>query len=233
MKTLNPNWFAEGLIDTEYKKYILLAYLQEIEMEYKAAKLFPALNNVHEHIKCMKEFKDQCESLSAFFPKELTGIDSESGHLTYSSQVENPELLKIMNEIIEFSLPHLHEKLEQGKEIFNSVQNMIEIEPIGILPVYKDEGYFLLNCQEPETEIYAFRISQLQDDNRCRILETKLLKKVKNSFSNTYYHIKEKLIKEFKELPNPATYLIQSQLKFPKESTLLPVAKRLFLSQSF
>ncbi len=233
MKTLNPNWFAEGLIDTEYKKYVLLAYLQEIEMEYKAAKIFPALHNLDENIKCMMEFREKCNSLSAFFPKELTGIDEKTGNLTYSAQVEDPDLLKIMNGIIEFSLPHLEEKLEQGKEIFNTVQSMIEIKPIGVLPIYKDEGYFLVNCNEPETEIYAYRVSQLADDHRYRILETRFLKRVKNSISNTYYQIKNRLISEFNELPNPATYLIQSQLSYPKDSTLLPVAKRLFLSQSF
>lgn len=30
MKTLNHNWLTEGLIDFEYKKYILLSYLQEV-----------------------------------------------------------------------------------------------------------------------------------------------------------------------------------------------------------
>jgi len=233
MKTLNPNWFAEGLIDSEYKKYILLAYLQEIEKEYKESKIFPALENVNETIKCMIDFREKCNSLSAFFPKKLTGIDESTGSLTYSAQVEDPELLNILNQIIEFSLPKLEEKLEQGKEIFNCVQSMVEIEPIGILPIYKDEGYFLLNCNQPEIEIYSFRVSQLADDSRYRILETKFLKQVKKSISNTYFNIKERLIAEFKELPNPATYLINSQLNFPKESTLLPVAKRLFLTQIF
>jgi hypothetical protein len=181
----------------------------------------------------MSEFRDECNALSAMFPKDLTGIDQQSGTLTYSPKVNDPELLKILNEIIEFSLPYLDEKLAQGKEIFNSVQEMIEIEPIGILPIYKDEGYFLINCNEPDTDIYAYRVSQLEDDSRYRILETQFLKRVKTSISNTYFHIKKRLISEFNELPNPATYLIQSQFSFPKDSTLLPVAKRLFLTQSF
>jgi len=233
MKTLNPNWFAEGLIDSEYKKYILLAFLQDIEKEYKESKIFPALKSVNETVKCMTDFREKCNSLSAYFPKNLTGIDESTGSLTYSAQVEDPELFSIMNQIIEYSLPKLEEKLEQGKEIFNCVQSMIEIEPIGVLPIYKDEGYFLINCNEPETEIYSFRISQIAGDSPYRILETQFLKQVKNSISNTYYTIKERLISEFQELPNPATYLIHSQLNFPKESTLLPVAKRLFLTQTF
>ncbi len=29
METLNKNWLTEGWMDLEYKKYLLLAYLQE------------------------------------------------------------------------------------------------------------------------------------------------------------------------------------------------------------
>jgi|GEM_PF-2524460 len=166
-----------------------------------------------------------------YLPKELTGIDASTGNLKYSASVEDPNLLRIINEIIEFSIPQLEEKLNQGKEIFDGVQDMIQIEPIGILPLYKDEGYFLVNCDIPETDIFSYKISQLENEKRVRILETTFLKRVKKSISNTYYSIKEKLITEFNELPTPATYLIHSKLNYPKESTLMPVAKRMFLAQ--
>jgi hypothetical protein len=37
------------------------------------------------------------------------------------------------------------------------------------------------------------------------------------------------LVKRYKDLPNPATYLILSKMKFPYAETLMPVAKRLFV----
>ena len=43
---------------------------------------------------------------------------------------------------------------------------------------------------------------------------------------NTYENIKSELIKIRSELPNPAVYSIETELKFPVEETLLPVAKR-------
>jgi hypothetical protein len=38
--------------------------------------------------------------------------------------------------------------------------------------------------------------------------------------------MKGTLIKEKKDLPNPAVYTISSDLSFPVEETLLPIAKR-------
>ena len=37
------------------------------------------------------------------------------------------------------------------------------------------------------------------------------------------------LIRRFKSMPNPATYLILSKIRFPFTETLMPVAKRLFV----
>ena len=39
MKTLPKNWLTQGWIDFEYKKYQLLAYLQEAEKEFRSVKV--------------------------------------------------------------------------------------------------------------------------------------------------------------------------------------------------
>ena len=31
---LSPEWFLEGTLDFEYKKYVLLAYLQHVSQEF-------------------------------------------------------------------------------------------------------------------------------------------------------------------------------------------------------
>jgi len=230
MKTLNPYWFSEGLLDVEYKRYILLAYLQEVEKEYKQSKIFPALQNLAQNMSSMKEFREKCDELSNSFPKTLTGIDKDSLALAYTPNIHDPELLSVVYEIIDYSLPKLEEKVHQGKEIYDTVERFIEIEPLGVLPIYKDEGYlFLQNNSASETDIYGYKISFLEHGKKGRVLQTEFIKNTTRSLSNTYYSIKNKLIKEFQSLPNPATYIISSSLSLPKEATLLPVAKRMFM----
>jgi hypothetical protein len=41
------------------------------------------------------------------------------------------------------------------------------------------------------------------------------------------------LIAEHRELPNPATYLCQTELDFPFQETILPVAKRKLLRRLY
>jgi hypothetical protein len=51
----------------------------------------------------------------------------------------------------------------------------------------------------------------------------------------TYENLKTELIKNRSDLPNPAVYSIETDLSFPVEETLLPVAKRSlvkFISQA-
>jgi hypothetical protein len=46
------------------------------------------------------------------------------------------------------------------------------------------------------------------------------------SISNTYEHIKSELIRSRRSLPNPAVYSIETELTYPVDETLLPIAKR-------
>jgi hypothetical protein len=43
MADLNKNWLTEKYIDFEYKKYVLLAWLQEVNNNFQDQKLYPFL----------------------------------------------------------------------------------------------------------------------------------------------------------------------------------------------
>lgn len=230
MKTLKPYWFAEGLLDIEYKRYILLAYLQEVEIQYKHSKLFPSLQHLAMTMKSMLDFQAKCEELENQFPSEISSIDLNNKKIEYVPLFEDYSLLETVYEIINYSMPQVELKIEQGKEIYNSVEKLIEIEPVGVTPLYNDEGYFFLYSQiKNETDIFKYKMSFIDSGSQSRVLETNFLRKTKRSISNTFYAMKNSLIKEFSHLPNPATFLIKAELDFPKEETLLPIAKRIFM----
>jgi len=231
MKALSPNWFSQGILDPEYKRYILLAYLQHVDEEYKQTKVFPVLQQLASNATAMKDFTERCEELSSSFPKEISGFDQAKGQLTYKSKVQDPELLMVINEILDYSIPKVEEKINQGKELYNSAESMIELEPLGILPIYKNEGYLITqnDANTPDNEVYRFKLSLIRAKNTSFKLETEFLKKTKRTIAHTFYQIKDKLIKDFNELPNPATFIAISKNKLPRESTFLPIAKRLLL----
>ena len=61
-------------------------------------------------------------------------------------------------------------------------------------------------------------------------LHTQFIDNYEKSISGTYEFIKQDLIKLNRELPNPATFLVASEVSLPVDYTFLPIAK-LKLSQ--
>jgi hypothetical protein len=65
-----------------------------------------------------------------------------------------------------------------------------------------------------------------RDDEQYLALEVEPVDRFRKSLGETFESIKLGLVKRFRELPNPATYLATSSLALPLQETLLPVAKR-------
>ena len=231
MRTLPKNWITEGLIDFEYKKYQLLAYLQEAEREFQAIKLYPILSDLIDHHKLLNELKEGETELSKLFPKALNGIDLHSAQLHYQPKIQDGEVMKEISQITEFALPRISKQIEEGKTIYNFVEEQVEFEPVGIVPIYNREG-FVLMTRESRTDIHAFRyksnILQLAGE-KFRSITFWLLGVFQKNLVNTLEKLKMQLIREVKELPNPATWRIHSPHVFPIEETLIPLSKRLLL----
>ena len=231
MKTLPKNWITEGLIDFEYKKYQLLAYLQANEKEFKAVKIYPVLGDLIDHHRTLSEIQSGKTELSNFFPKELTGIDIQKAQLQFEGKINDGKVMEEISQITNFALPKLKNQIEEGKAIYDFVEEQVEFEPIGILPIYTREGYILLS-QEQKSEVHAFRYKsnflQLAGE-RFRSITLWLVGIFQKSLANTLERMKLELTREIRELPNPATWRFHSQNCLPIEETLLPVGKRLLL----
>ena len=231
MKALPKNWITEGLIDFEYKKYQLLAYLQETNKQFNEMKLYPVLSELIAHYHDLNELKSGSTELIELFPKRLESIDFQKGKLNYQSKVNEDGVMKELSMITEFALPKLVSQIEEGRTIYDYVEEQLEFEPVGIVPIYNQEGYILMS-REKKNEVHAFRYkSSLLHfaEEKFRSISMWLVGVFQRSLVNTLEKIKMQLIREIKELPNPATWRIHSQQEFPMEETLLPISKRLLL----
>jgi hypothetical protein len=115
-----------------------------------------------------------------------------------------------------------------GTEIYEFVEENIDISPVGIMPLDTQEGYFFLSTgKRNHTLVYHYRLSIFEKhDEKYRSIKTAFIDNRQRSISTTYEHIKSELIRYRRELPNPAVYSIETELQFPVDETLLPVAKR-------
>ncbi len=233
MKTLSKNWITEGLIDFEYKKYQLLAYLQEAEREFQAVKLYPALSDLIDHHRLLLELDSGKTELRNLFPKALNGINLQKAQLHFEQKVEDGEVMKEISQITAYALPRIATQIEDGKSIYNFVEEQVEFEPVGIQPIYNREG-FILMTQENKSNIHAFRyksnLLQLAGE-KFRSITFWFLGIFQKTLINTLERLKMQLIRDVRELPNPATWRLHSHHTVPIQETLVPISKRLVLQQ--
>jgi len=118
--------------------------------------------------------------------------------------------------------------IQDGTEIYEFVEDKLVIFPVGLLPLETKEGYFFLrDGQVKQTKVYQYRLSFFEKhDEKYRSIKTEFIAHWERNLVNTYEQIKSELIRYRRQLPNPAVYGIESELNFPVEETLLPIAKR-------
>jgi len=227
MKNLSETWFAEGYIDFELKKYTLLAYLQQVNKYFNENKLYPQLADVIFHYNNLVAFRENKKFLQEHFPKKLTGIQMEKLQFLYEQMVDDDELMKELEEIINYSTSTMKKTITNGTEIYEFIEGKLNITPVGLVPLDINEGYFFLSSGRKNTWVYYYRLSFFEKhDEKYRSIKTFYIDNQRRSMANTYESIKADLIRHRNELPNPAVYAVEIDLNFPYNETLLPIAKR-------
>ena len=231
MEKLPNDWLTQGLIDFEYKKYVLLAYLQTVKNSFSRVQLYPFMGDLVFHYRNLIAVKENQQLIRESFPREISVEDFQKLELTYRELIEDDAVMSELESIIEFAIPQIKESLQEGSVIYEYVESKCEISPVGVTPLYANEGYlFVTQPPEKETIVYRYQVSIFNDSQeQLRSLNTQFVENVEKNIVNTYESIKLSLIKRYQDLPNPATYLILSKMKFPLTETLMPVAKRLFV----
>ncbi len=231
MAKLEKDWITDGLIDFEYKKYVLLAYLKQVRGNFDETKLYPFLSDLIEHYSHALSFQKEKTLLQSGFPKELSEIDLEQLKFSYQELTQDSELMAQLEKIVEYALPKMKDTLGLGKERYEEIESHLAIEPIGIVPLYKNEGYLMMELGNNSlTNIYQYKVSNfVMSGEGFRGVYLKLIETIKRGIGDTLEGLKLKLIRTYQSLPNPATYLVQSEYPYPMKETVIPITKRLVL----
>lgn len=233
MDKLKENWLTDGLVDFEYKRYIILAYLSHVKACFGRVELYPFLSDLVFHYTNLKTLRENKSLISESFPKELSQEGLANLEMTYKSLVEDDSLMKELETIISFAIPEFKASLDEGAQIYEYVEANCEISPVGLTSLYANEGYLFI-AQPParDTHVYRYQITIFdQSSEASRGLHMKYLMTTQRSLANSYENIKIQLMREFTELPNPSVYLLLSKFKFPYVETLVPVAKRILIKE--
>jgi len=233
MDVLKHDWLTEGLMDYEYKKFILLAYLKDVRSRFNKSELYPFMADLIFHYRNLLKVEESKQLLYEYFPKSLNRADFLKLKLSYDKLVKDDEVMQVIEDIIAFALPKMERTLDEGKELYEFVEEHIEFSPVGLSPLYVQEGYLMIN-QDASQEIFIFRYQMTlfeHSNERYRSVTTNFVTNEMKGLSRSYESIKLDLARNFTDLANPATYLAVSKLKFPMHETILPVAKRMLVRQ--
>jgi len=227
MTKLSSHWLTDGILDFEYKKYVLLAYLQHVRLKFSEQILFPHLAQVREHYESSVTLKESQRSLRTRFPKDLAGVDPIRLQWIYQDTHRDDLYLEEIGDILEFAIPQFSELMQEGLSRYDEVKARLTIVPIGIVPLRTEEGYlFIYKQASRETTIFRYQVT-LFDARRERIIQTQRVDSVRKNLSTTFENMKVELTRRYTQLPNPATYMVESPCEYPVDETLLPAAKQL------
>ncbi len=166
MKTLSENWISEGLIDFEYKKYILLAYLQHVSKHFDEETLYPMLADLIFHHQNLVVIRANQRDANEHFPRQLQRLDLEDFTLQYEALMHNDDYIEEIAQIINYAIPKIENCLQTGRNVYDQVENALEIQPVGIVPINAEAGYLLLvNGRHTQTNVFAYQLSFFENAN--------------------------------------------------------------------
>ncbi len=231
MEKLSPNWITEGWNDFEYKKYLLLAYLQHVNSRFTEVKLYPEMAELVDHYRKLKTLMESREKLRNAFPKRLDSVDLKKFQIKYEETAADDEVMEEVIRIMQFAEPKLKDAIEEGKEIFDWIEDQIKVESVGVLPMYKKEGYlFLWPGSKGSVQVFRYAHSLVSwAGEQYRSLQTWFIQDEVWGLSRSLVQMKRDLIKNTTELPNPAVFLVRTKDEFPLNESLLPITKRLLV----
>ena len=183
------------------------------------------------HYNNIVAFRDNRKFLQEHFPKQLTEINMQKLQVVYERMIEDNEMMKELEEIINYSEQQIKTTIQNGTEIYEYVEAKLNIEPVGLIPLDTNEGYLLICDGRFNTTVaYQYHLTIYEKhDEKYRGIRTDFINQWTRSASNSRENIKAELIRERREFPNPAVYSIETVLAYPMEETLLPIAKRSFV----
>ena len=136
--------------------------------------------------------------------------------------------------MLDWVLPKIKEVTNSGINLYEFICGNMEIEHVGILPQYKEEGYLTVPDKAiGEIKVYRYEMSIITKSGKgYRSLKSSHLYNIPNQkiVNKAPQSIKYELIKRYKELPNPAMFNVHVDIEFPYTESVYPVAKRELIS---
>jgi hypothetical protein len=215
--------------DVEAAQYRILDGLHQVRQAFSRNILYPHLAELVRLHETLTHITRQSSDLRQSLPGQLSKIDLENKTLIYERSELADDQIKAIEDLIEWALPYIQAAIEEGRTVFEFVDENLAVEEVGLVPTYIEEGYLLMpDAGTSAMHVIRYTMSVFTGQGeRYRSLKTAHVETIGHGALQMSPHsVKLSLIDRMRDLPNPATFLFTTDLDFPFESTMLPVAKR-------
>lgn len=230
MNTLSLELFTQAGRDVEAAQYRILAAVKELERSFRHNKLYPGLSTLLETGAMLEAIRQNATALNERSSQTLSGVDLDRKVLVFdATRAPKDGEVERMLDLIAWALPLLKPLADEGMAVYDFVAQRISIDTVGILPMYRDEGYLLVpDAANEVVHILRFELALFShEDEQYRAMKTvELPARPQRAVLEAPEMVKLELVASYSDLPNPATFLCDTDIDFPFEATLLPVAKR-------
>lgn len=229
---LSLGTFIRAVHDTERTRFEVLSGLKAIRTNFHHNKIYPDLSTLVELFEGLQSISESADNLRAKAHRSVKDVNLEERKVIYNETPISDNDFEQIRDLIAWALPLIQDAIEEGKTMFEFVDENLSLEVVGILPSYLEEGYFFVPDNTLSVlHLLKFEVSIFAGANeKYRSLKTSIVKTLRQSpIMQPIQSIKLDLVREFPALPNPATYSFDTDLEFPFQETILPVAKRRLL----
>lgn len=229
MQPLSLELFTGAVEDVERTQYQILGALKHARSAFDEQRVYPHLGRLVELLGALMTVLKRTEDFRTPETGRITGLNWDEKTLTYEwPELEDTEMA-VVEDLIRWALPHIREAIEEGRAVYDHVEDNTELETVGIVPSYLQEGYLMVPERETdELHVLRYQLSIIQEEGeKHRALRTVLCKTVEQGGVDVHpSDVKLDLLEERRDLPTPATYFSNTAVDVPYKETLLPVVKR-------
>lgn len=236
MTSWNLDLFTNAVYDFERAQYQILSNLQSVRQDFSNNRIYPHLGDLIALYGTLQTITEESDHLRKALPGTIKEVDLEAQEVVYEKADLDHDKMQTVEELIQWAMPHVKAAIDEGKTIFEFVEDHLHMEEVGIVPSYVQEGYlFVPDRETDQLHVLQYNLSIFTgSDERFRSLRTSHVRSIpQRSIRHSPQTIKLSLMEERRDLPNPATYYFDSEIEFPYESTVLPVAKRKLMRYLF
>lgn len=151
MKRLSPVWFLRSPIDVEHKYYILLDFLQSVNLEIKSNKVYSPIKRIFSIIKELEHFKRS----GSIFISDYSLLDEEDQRILKRFSEILIEEEKELDQIIQNSLKVLYKYADLGVNLWKKIEGSIKMFNLEVPESQKDSGITIFRNMSTD-EVFSY-----------------------------------------------------------------------------